>query len=434
MDNRGRHGRIAAMIRQLILWFPLLLPTYLLRIQLGSFPTTVLELALVATIGLASLSCGWKVWREGWSKTRAWHGPVALWILATVMAIVVAPNQLAALGLWRAYVLEPILFALLLAGTVRDEKDRRDVMLALVASVMFVAGWAVLQYLGLLQIPPPWDTDFLTRRATGPFPFPNAVALFCAPIAALCIGILLHPSSIHFNPHLAKGELRGSKWLVILLVGFFSGTLATLLAKSVGGFLAILVATLVALIWNRRTRRATCVISIVIAITIVLIPKLRTPIVSTLSFQAWSGQVRLITWRETWAMLKDTSTPLGTGRPIFGAGFGAYRDVIVPYHRATAIEIFQYPHNLFLNIWSETGLLGIVAFGWMCVTFVRQSKVKEVSPATLDFQTFRLWTLLPLIAILIHSLVDVPYFKNDLAFIFWILAVLTIRSPAPLPV
>jgi len=413
------------MIKKLILWFPVLLPAYLLRIKLGPFPTTALELAFVALAIVVTWKKGWGIWQAGFANTRPWHGPAALWIIATAIAIVIAPKPSLALGLWRAYVLLPMLYAILLAGTMREETDRRDVVMALVASVTFIAGWSALQFLGFLPIPHPWDTDIWTRRATGPFPFPNAVSLFCVPIVALCIGILSHPSNLPF----VRG---GSHWRTILLVGFFSGTLATILAKSVGGFLAILAVSLIALIWNQKTRTATIIASLLLAIIIAMTPHMRAPIVSSLTFNEWSGKVRLILWRETWAMLKDTSTPLGAGRPIFGAGFGAYRDVIVPYHRATAIEIFQYPHNLLLNLWSETGLLGLAAFGWICVVWIRSCLRHERPQGSPLLPTA--YRLLPLIAILIHGLVDVPYFKNDLAFLFWIFAVLTIRFPTPLPV
>ncbi len=408
---------------KLLLWFPLILPLYVLRFQIGPFPTTLLEVAFLALAIFVTWKEGWTPWRKGMMKLRDWRAPTALWILATLVAIVVAPNHIAALGLYRAYVLEPMLFAILLAGTMRDEKDRDTVITALVASAAFVAAWSVLQYLGLLPIPHPWDTDFLTRRATGPFPFPNAVPLFCAPIAALSFGLLMEyvtPAQAGVqNRKEVDSRLRGNDKL--LWLGFLAGTLATVLAKSVGGFLAILVASLFALIWNKKTRRATIITSLVILTLIAATPKLRTPIASYLTFNEWSGKVRLILWRETWAMLKD--------HPLFGAGFGAYPDVIKPYHRATAIEIFQFPHNILLNLWSETGLLGILAFGWICVTWFKQSKVEsrksKVQTARLsDFMTFRLSTLLPLIAIIVHGLVDVPYFKNDLAFLFWILAVL----------
>ena len=134
---------------------------------------------------------------------------------------------------------------------------------------------------------------------------------------------------------------------------------------------------------------------------------------SALTFNEWSGKVRLIIWRESWAMLKD--------HPVFGAGFGAYPEVIKPYHRATVIEIFQFPHNILLNLWSETGLLGIMAFAWILWTWIRLS--------THDARRTTHSSLLPalaiVLAIVVHGLVDVPYFKNDLAMLFWILIALT---------
>jgi len=49
----------------------------------------------------------------------------------------------------------------------------------------------------------------------------------------------------------------------------------------------------------------------------------------------------------------------------------AYPTVILPYHKATWMEVFQYPHNIVFNLWSETGLLGLFAFAWILYTWVR---------------------------------------------------------------
>lgn len=380
----------------MILWFPLVFPLYILRFKLGPFPTTALEIAFVALALFVTWNNGWGVWREGIAKTKPWHLPAALWILATLIAIFVAPNHIAALGLWRAYVLEPMLYAVLLAGTLKRDEGRATLITALIGAVMFIAAIATLQYLGILSIPHPWDTDFLTRRATGPFPFPNAIALFCAPIAALCIGRLVADNKQHALLPSAS----------LLWLGYLCGTLATILAKSIGGFLAILIATLVACVWNNKTRRGTMMLSALIVIGIAATPTIRMPIVSALTFKTWSGTVRLIIWKEAVQMLKD--------RPILGAGFGAYPEKIKPYRTATFIEIFQYPHNLLLNVWSEAGILGLVAFGWICATWIK--KIRNVD------KTSSIYMTLPLIAILVHGLVDVPYFKNDLAFLFWTLA------------
>lgn len=382
--------------KQAAFWIPAILPAYVLRTQIGPLPTSFLELAVLATAICVTAKLGSAPWKRGFVRSKPWHAPAALWIIATIIAIFVAPDRIAALGLWRAYVLEPMAFALLLSGLFETDEDRNHVIRSLILAVIFVAAYATFQFATGLGIPHPWNTDVWTRRATGPFPFPNAVSLFCAPIAALCFG-------------LRKGRIF--PWL-----GFLSGTLATILAKSVGGFLGILAAVLLVLLWEKRTRIKTIGVVIVAVIALLAVSPVRTKIVRTLSFNEWSGQVRVLMWRETLQMLHDTSTPSGIGRPIFGAGLGGYPTVFKPYHRHVAIEIFQFPHNILLNLWSETGVLGILAFGWIAVTWIRQARRKGNSS-----RVSSLIFCLPLVAILVQGLVDVPYFKNDLAMAFWML-------------
>ena len=381
--------------------FPFLLPLYVLRANIGPLPTTFLELAFFGVSIGATVKDHAMPWRRGFEGTKPWHIPVLLWIIAALIAVFVAPNHLAALGLWRAYILEPIVFAMLLAGYIETEKDRDDVIRAVVASVVFVTVYALVQFVTGAGIPHPWNTIIQTRRATGPFPFPNALALFCAPISALCAGGLIGPKR-------PIGRIGPSPRVYAL--GFIFGLLGVLLAKSVGGFIAVCVAVFLLLLQQAKTRVYAIGAIVIILATIFVTPPLRTRVVSTLSFHEWSGQVRTTIYKETIAMLKD--------HPIFGAGFGAYPDVIKPYHKATYLEIFQYPHDILLNLWSETGLLGIIAFGWIVVTWARLAKRENFI------------FLLPLIAILVQGLVDVPYFKNDLAFQFWILAILLSAPPS----
>ncbi len=379
--------------RLLILWLPVILPAYVLRAHLGPLPTTALELIFLGVAFGATVSDP-RIWQRGWDRSKAWRGPLALWILATLVAVVIAPDHVGGLGLWRAYVLEPIAYLLLLAGVLDAEKDRVTVIRALIASAVLVALWAIVQFATGRWIPHPWDTDLLTRRATGPFPFPNALSLYCAPIAALCVGLLQ--------------TKRGTALRAWAAVGFTFATLATLLAKSAGGTIAILIATAIALLVNPRTRKIAIGLGIAM-IAALFIPQLHDLLLRLVATKDWSGQVRLTIWKETWNMLKD--------HPIFGAGFGAYPDAIAAYHAATYLEIFQYPHDILLNLWSETGLLGIVAFAWICVTWIQRS-LEGHKKGDLHALAF----ILPLVVILLHGLVDVPYFKNDLAFAFWIFA------------
>lgn len=386
--------------RRATLWFPLLLPAYVLRTTIGPLPTTALELALAGLAIGFTYRHGWDGWREGLRRTKPWHAVAILWTLATIVAVFVAPDRIGALGLWRAYVLEPFVYFVLLASMMKTRDDRRVLVTTFIALAVVLALWAAFQFLTNIGIPYPWNTVLEKRRATGPFPFPNALSLISAPIAALCIGLALR----------TDGSRIMNPWL--LWLGVASATIATILAKSVGGSLAILAALFIALLWNARTRWPAILTAILALLVVWFTPALSGPVTSTLTFNEWSGKVRLVIWKETWTMLKD--------HPVLGAGFGAYPDVIRPYHAATYIEIFQYPHNILLNVWSETGLPGVAVFTLICITWFKRTRERR-------------WTALPLVAMLVHGLVDVPYFKNDLAILFWTLAALTIPLTDPAP-
>ena len=146
----------------------------------------------------------------------------------------------------------------------------------------------------------------------------------------------------------------------------------------------------------------------------------------------WSGMTRTTMWSETWQMLKD--------KPIYGAGLAGYQTAILPYHKAGWMEIFLYPHNIIFNLWSEVGLLGLLSFllivGWFFKQIFWNLGIRHfIGNWELGIGNFRttitdkrlmLALASSMLVLLIHGLVDVPYFKNDLAVLFWVIISLPI--------
>ena len=156
-----------------------------------------------------------------------------------------------------------------------------------------------------------------------------------------------------------------------------------------------------------------------------------------------SGQIRRQQWTETWQMLKD-------GRLITGAGLSGYQKAVEPFHQKgifvknddpnwlrkvlwnkeyrdsvwQPVEIYFYPHNIVFNFWSELGFFGLLVFVWLI------GKQLFLSfRATLKDKNRERFLILgagtAMTAIIVHGLVDVPYFKNDLSLIFWTIIALT---------
>lgn len=382
------------MISRLILGFlPFALPLYVIRFRMGPLPTTLLEISLIVLLlawTLTRRQNGWKNAGQNLS-VRGWLWPLIAWLLAGSIGVAVASDHLAALGLWRAYFLEPTLLFWMLADLIRDDSDKRILLRSLIITVGALTIWAVFQTVTGYGIPSPWHAPPAGIRATGPFPYPNALALFVVPLAALFAALALHRPAL-LNPRLA--------WL-----GWFAGGLATFLAKSDGGLIALGSSLVVTLVLIKKIRWPIVALSLFSLTLIFSFPSTRKLATDQLFFREWSGKVRLVMWKETRAMLKE--------HPVLGVGLGNYRKGIMPYHTATWMEIFQYPHNILLNLWSEIGLLGLVVFSWIGWRWWRQSGLIALPVMT---------------ALLIHGFVDVPYFKNDLALLFWMLIALTQKT------
>jgi hypothetical protein len=82
------------------------LPLYVVRWKLGPVSTTLLELLVVATVALYLLGRR----REGAFRLNRtpYDIPIVLLLLAGAIAVLVPPDRWHALGLYRAYFLEPI--------------------------------------------------------------------------------------------------------------------------------------------------------------------------------------------------------------------------------------------------------------------------------------------------------------------------------------
>jgi hypothetical protein len=104
--------------------------------------------------------------------------------LASIISIFTSPNTFAALGVWKAYFIEPIIL-LLIGLSLFAHKNTKKIILVLGMSALLV---------GLLAIWQNFTGDFVPWifwgknnifRVTSFFGFPNAIGLLLAPIIPL---------------------------------------------------------------------------------------------------------------------------------------------------------------------------------------------------------------------------------------------------------
>lgn len=392
----------------------LFLPTYQIRVKLLGLPITILESMILVTTTcwllpiIKKSSFSWtnlksaflKINNENPIKHRmAW--PVIIILIASWVSSFLSNDLNAGFGIWKAYFFEAIVFFVMCVYLL-DQKKYQTVINYLAGLAVVNGLVAFYQYITGELIPNPFWAQEFGRRSVGLFAYPNASSLLIAPLIPLFIFKLHQTYKSKENELIAL--FTGATILSVLTIFW---------VKSMGAIVALVITLIIALVVSKKTRLLTLIALLFFSIYFCLSPlkhRVEKIFISTyevsLPMNPTSWQIRAQQWRETINLIK--------ANPILGAGLTNYQETVKPFHINRHIEIFLYPHNIFLNFWVEIGLLGMLGFIWLIGEFFRLCyKNYKKNPVLTLALTYAM------IVFLIHGLVDVPYFKNDLALMFW---------------
>ena len=196
------------------------MPLYVVRWKYGPLPTTLLETLIIVTVVLYVIAR----WREGMRRpTRTWlEIPIVLLLIAGAISVVVASDHRGALGLYRAYFIEPIAI-FYVAIDLLNTTER-----AVRAVAAFAIGSSAFALINLAVF-----ARALAAHAVNVGSAPNAfygdanyVAMYMEPPVALAVGVLIFAPS-------SRARLLGSAWRAVtgaaLLVMFSKGSWVALL-------------------------------------------------------------------------------------------------------------------------------------------------------------------------------------------------------------
>lgn len=435
------------------------LPAYLLRFHIGPLPSTILEIMIIIVFAVWFFKEG-RPWQNFhfFKKDKAkkinypFYREIIAVLVIAYLALIPAHFQNDALGIFKAYFFEPILLFIVIVNVYYKKSSFQAIFWALSVSAFLVSAWAIVQKISGQFISNPFWSNPETFRAVSFYGYPNAIGLYLGPIIILLSAFTY---SLIQKKEYVKNKSAKLK-LAYLIFSTLISLLAIILARSNGALAALALSSLaILLIHSRKSRYLALVLTIAGGILILALPNLKSAIVEKASLEGLSGRIRELQWKETKKMLND-------GRFISGAGLNQYPHVVAPYHqegfffnrdkidnfdeqlRASQemrakywqpLEIYQYPHNIFLNFWSEIGFFGLLIFIWLILRFLylsfklakRYKKNKQTTNRLITLGLFG-----GMLTIFLHGLVDVPYFKNDLSVLFWImiamLAILILKT------
>ncbi|MGH7861010.1 MAG: O-antigen ligase family protein, partial [Candidatus Dormibacteraceae bacterium] len=391
----SRSQRWATLLMALAL---AVMPLYVIRPHLGPLHTTLLELVLV----IALVAGFYAFWGElPWRNP--YLGPALLLLAGASLGVVfTASTHAKALGIWKAYFIEPVAAGLIIAAIARVRARARWLLagLALAGAIGALANLAVDGRALLL------GTYSVTTPPVAIYNSSNDVALFLEPLAALALSFAIY----------SRDRLeRRLGWILYLVYA-----LAIAASFSRGGWLALGALTLVTFMFHPWRWRVLGALVLITLLALGLSGKVRHRVGVEFNFHSPDNTIALrqSLWRSALNMLRH--------RPLGGGGLDGFKYALQPYRAADYHENLIYPHDLFLNFWSETGLVGLAGFCWLLVQWVRTIRRGLESGPWARLMAVTLSGAL--VAVVLHGLVDAPYFKNDLALVFWTLLGMQIGS------
>ncbi len=329
-----------------------------------------------------------------------------LFLAAAGINVLISPDKFGALGIYKAYFLEPVLLFIVVLDYLNETKNSWLVVLSLLTSGVLVGGYGLVEK--FFHFNPGNLDEFLYRgRVSAFYTTSNAVALILGPLFYLALGSLLETEDK------AKRVILGS-YLVIIGVGLWA-------SWSRAGLIAVLVAGIVfvsSVLITRFKKELWTIYRAIIPIFVGIILLINLLFLSNINqFLHINLEKNILPALNQRLCLWDGAVKLVTDRPLLGAGLNGYY-IIDDKYRTCSQEQAQYPHNLILNFWIETGIFGLISFTGLFLLLVKSS-LRVPSLVSLGL-------LAALVTILTHGLADVPYFKNDLSVEFWMIGALII--------
>ena len=345
---------------------------------------------------------------------------LGIFILANLISVIFSTHFGLSLRGLVGKELKFLIIYFMLVEVVNSKERLKAVLTTIIVSVVLMIADAAVQYFSA--------KDFLRgnlyTRLTASFSSSNGFAAWLIVIIPLFLGLLVSGKAV--------GKRLKSLLLVLsillsacLLMTYTRGAwLGCAIGLSLIGYYAIKGSSL-------KTKRILLLSSISLLFLFLILPRpirnimkdvgsmnfrlsqtLNQRLGSVMKISEGSSLIRINLWQESLMIMKDY--------PLTGCGLNTYSKVAPHYKRFEGGGI--YPHNSFLQMGAEIGLLGLFAFLWLLFVFFKEG-----------FRFFRktgnfivLGLLSGISAFLVHAFFDTHLYSLQLVILFWFMLGLTV--------
>ena len=404
-----------------------LTPFYILRVRNLSIPTNGLELLIIAAVIGWAFYClrNKKMFFTADIKILALSGFIIAGGVLSALASEPA-LRLPSLAIFRAFIFEPIIFALALQAAIKQKIfSSSSIIRAYVFSASFVA---LLSLAGALlnHFNNSLFEGFLTYdgRLKGFYLSPNHLAMYLAPAVPLVIAQAVSRLMSARDPSTrisrsGKGFLTLMTLAGLPLADIFLASIilsALFLTKSFGAIAATAIGLwFFATIYFKNRRKLWLEVSAVLVLPLLFLVAKEAQVLFV-DPERSSLASRLMIWRSALTILRD--------HHIFGIGPGNFQEYYLAYQKYFSPYLewaVPQPHNLLLALWLQTGILGVIGFVWLIFNRFKKLVNRLKSDLNQSDKIITAAVVSAVVIILMHGLVDTTIWKNDLATMFFVL-------------
>lgn len=293
------------------------------------------------------------------------------------------------------------LFSVVLQNSVKKRSQIDLLINLLVAAGFIVAAYGFMQVLAGVESTTDWiDEDTfsaLTLRVYSTLENPNVLAeylLLVIPLGAACV----------YTAKTGTGKACAAIATGAML-------LCMVLTYSRGGWLGLIFSVAIFLVLMDRRFIVLGVIGLV-ALFFVLPESIMNRFMSIGDLSDSSTSYRLSIWLGTIEMLKDYwFSGTGTGLPAFGAVYPAYS-----YNAVSA----PHAHNLYLQIWAECGICGIVALMGVILSTLRETASALRRAADMKTKVQLTAVISGMGGFLLQAMTDHSFYNFRVTLMFWV--------------
>ena len=332
--------------------------------------------------------------------------PIGMFVIVGFLSMVSSVSLSLSLEGFFLKLFEWIMIYFIVVEVINNRKRLNRILIVLLSSMALISLDGIFQYITGKEFIFVHHYSMLGAKIMACFGNPNNFAGWLVIMIPLALSLAYFGMNNWLN---LSDKYNWVKWSMRPILWIITGLLIVCLGLtySRGAWIAIVLGLIFLGIFKSKK------LFIIIIIVFLILPFIvRNPVktrISSIVRVTETSVLRTKLWPEALGIIQDF--------PLLGCGLNTYATVAPNYKTSEKTGI--YPHNSYLHMAAEAGLLGLGAFVWVTISLFKTSLANLKKINDKFYKALLIGLLAGLFAFLIHSFVDTNIYTLQLGNLMW---------------